>query len=72
VKKFEKVKSFCGACKSRFVKQFFLLFGAILTVVFESVVFNPSKIIQGTFLGPFLLKKWFLERQLMGLVTVLF
>jgi hypothetical protein len=30
-----------------------MLFGAILTVVFENVVFNPSKIIQGTFLGPF-------------------
>jgi hypothetical protein len=39
-----------------------MLFGAILTVDFENVVFYPSKIIQGTFLGPFLLKKWFLER----------
>jgi hypothetical protein len=38
-----------------------MIFGAILTVVFENVVFNPSKIVQGTFLGPFLLKKWFLE-----------
>jgi hypothetical protein len=42
--------------------MFFMLFGAILRVVFENVVFNPSKIIQGNFLGPFLLKKWFLGR----------
>jgi hypothetical protein len=48
--------------KIRKSKMFFMLLGAILTVVFEKVVFNPSKIIQGTFLGPFLFKKWFLER----------
>jgi hypothetical protein len=36
VKKFEKVKSFCGACKSNNV---FMLFYAILTVVFKNVVF---------------------------------
>jgi hypothetical protein len=30
-----------------------MLFEAILTVVFENVVFNPSKIIQGTYLGLF-------------------
>jgi hypothetical protein len=39
-----------------------MLFGAILTEFFENVVFNPSKIIQETFLGPFLLNKQFLER----------
>jgi hypothetical protein len=62
VKKFKKVKSFCGACKSRFYEQrFFMIFGAILKVVIENVDFNPSKIVQGTFLGPFLLEKWFLE-----------
>jgi hypothetical protein len=38
-----------------------MLFDAILTVVFDNVVFNPWKIIQGTCLGHFLLKKWFLE-----------
>jgi hypothetical protein len=27
----------------------FMLFGAILTVVFENIVFNQSKTIQGTF-----------------------
>jgi hypothetical protein len=36
-----------------------MLFDAILTVVFENVVFNPSIIIQGACLGPFLLKKGF-------------
>jgi hypothetical protein len=39
-----------------------MLFDALLTIVFEDIVFNPTKIIQGTCLGPFLLKKWFLER----------
>jgi hypothetical protein len=38
-----------------------MIFAAIFTAVFENVVFNPSKIIQGAFLGPFWLKKWFLE-----------
>jgi hypothetical protein len=63
VKKFEKVKSFCGACKSRFFEPgFFMLFDAILTAVFEKIAVNLTKIIQGTCLGPFLLKKWVLER----------
>jgi hypothetical protein len=45
----EKVKSICGACKSRFFNRvFFMLFDALLTVVFEDIVFNPTKIIQGT------------------------
>jgi hypothetical protein len=34
-----------------------MIVGAILTVVFENAAYNPSKIVQGTFLGPFLLKK---------------
>jgi hypothetical protein len=42
-----------------------------LTVFFEDIVFNPTKIIQGTFLGPILLKKCFLERYLVGPVTFL-
>jgi hypothetical protein len=46
-----------GPVKVDFLNKVFMLFGAILTVDFENVVFNPSKIIQGTFLGPFLLKK---------------
>jgi hypothetical protein len=36
-----------------------------LTLVFEDIVFNPTKIIQGTCLGPIL------ERYLIGLVTFL-
>jgi hypothetical protein len=36
-----------------------MLFGAILTAVFEKIAFNLTKIIQGTCLGPILLKKWF-------------
>jgi hypothetical protein len=63
VKKVEKVKSICGAYKSSFFEQsFVMLFDAILTVVFEDIVFNPTKITQGTFLGHILLKKCFLER----------
>jgi hypothetical protein len=62
VEKVKKVKSICGACKSRFFNRVFYAFDALLTVVFEDIVFNPTTIIQGTCLGPFLLKKWFLER----------
>jgi hypothetical protein len=39
-----------------------MLFDAILTAVFEKIAVDLTKIIQGTCLGPFLLKKWFLER----------
>jgi hypothetical protein len=39
--------------------MFFVLFGAILTLVFENIVFNPSKIIQGTCLGLFAQKVGF-------------
>jgi hypothetical protein len=46
-----------GPLKVDFLNNVFYAFGAILTVVFENVVFNPSKIVQGTFLGPVLLKK---------------
>jgi hypothetical protein len=42
-----------------------MLFDALLTVVFENIVFNPTKIILGPCLGPILLKKCFLERYLM-------
>jgi hypothetical protein len=48
-----------------------MLFDALLTVVFEDIVFNPTKIIQETFLGPILLKKCFLEKYLIGPVTFL-
>jgi hypothetical protein len=52
-----------GPVKVDFLKQvFFMLFDAILTAVFEKIAVNLTKIIQGTCLGPFLLKKWFLER----------
>jgi hypothetical protein len=74
VQKVKKVKFICGACKSRFFEQsFFMLFDALLTVVFEDIVFNPTKIIQGTCLGPIFLKKCFLERYryLIGPVTFL-
>jgi hypothetical protein len=36
-----------------------MLFGAILSVVLENVVYKQSKIIQGTFLGPFCSKSGF-------------
>jgi hypothetical protein len=39
-----------------------MLFDTLLTVVLEDTVFNPTKIIQGTFLGPILPKKCFCER----------
>jgi hypothetical protein len=39
-----------------------MLFDAILSAVFEKIAFKLMKIIQGTCLGPFLLKKGFLER----------
>jgi hypothetical protein len=48
-----------------------MLFDALLTVVFEDIVFNPTKIIQGTCLGPILLKKCFLERYLIAPVKFL-
>jgi hypothetical protein len=54
VGKFEKEKSIDGACKSRFLNNVFMLFDAILTAVFENMVFDPTKIIQGTF--------WAMER----------
>jgi hypothetical protein len=60
-----------GTVKVDFLNNFFMLFDALLTVVFEDIVFNPTKIIQGTFLGPILLKKCFLERYLIGPVTFL-
>jgi hypothetical protein len=41
-----------------------MLFDAILTVVFENVVFNPSIFIQGTWLGPF-----FSQKKVFGKVT---
>jgi hypothetical protein len=47
------------------------LFEALLNVVFEDLVFNPTKIIQVTCLGPVLLKKCFLERDLIGPVAFL-
>jgi hypothetical protein len=50
-----------GPVKVDFLNQIFMLFGAILTAVFKKIAFNLTKIIQGTCLGPFLLKKWFLE-----------
>jgi hypothetical protein len=51
-----------GPVKVDFLNQVFLLFDAILTAVFEKIAYKLMKIIQGTCLGPFLLKKWFLER----------
>jgi hypothetical protein len=48
-----------------------MLFGALLTVVFGDIVLNPTKIIQGTCLGPILIKKCFLKRYLIGSVTFL-
>jgi hypothetical protein len=48
-----------------------MLLDALLTVVFEDIVFNPTKVIQGTCLGPILLKKRFLEMYLIGPVTFL-
>jgi hypothetical protein len=39
-----------------------MLFDGILTAVFENMVFDPTKIVQGTSLGPALFKKWFLAR----------
>jgi hypothetical protein len=49
-----------------------MLFDALSTEVFEDIVFNPTKIIQGTCIGPILLKKSFLERNLMGPLAFLF
>jgi hypothetical protein len=46
-----------------------MLFGALC--VFEELVFNPTKIIQGTCLGSILLKKCFLVRYLIDPVTFL-
>jgi hypothetical protein len=40
-----------------------MLSDALLTVVFEDIVFNPTKIIQGTCLG------YFAQRVLFGKVT---
>jgi hypothetical protein len=58
--KIRKSKIHLWDCKSRFFEQqFFMLFDALLTVVFENTVFNPTKTIQGTCLGPNLLKKCF-------------
>jgi hypothetical protein len=45
-------------------KKFLMLFDAILTVVFGNVVFDPSKIIQGTCLGTF-----FSSKSVFGKVT---
>jgi hypothetical protein len=40
-KKFDNVKYFCGACKSRFFEPgFFMLFDAILTAVFKKIAFQ--------------------------------
>jgi hypothetical protein len=36
-----------------------MLFDAILTVVFEDIVFKPAKIVQGTCLGPIFSKSAF-------------
>jgi NhaP-type Na+/H+ or K+/H+ antiporter len=62
-----------GPVKADFLTKFCMLFDALSSVVFEDmpVVFNPMKIIQGTCLGPILLKKCFLERYLIGPVTFL-
>jgi hypothetical protein len=47
-----------GPVKVDFLNQVsFMLFGAILTVVFEKIAFNLTKIIQGTCLGPFFSQK---------------
>jgi hypothetical protein len=52
-----------GPVKVDFLRKFFfMLFGALLTVVFEYIVFNPTKIIEGTCSGAILLKKCFVER----------
>jgi hypothetical protein len=48
-----------------------MLFDTLLTVVFEDIVFNTTKIIQENCLGPILLEKCFLERYLIGPVTFL-
>jgi hypothetical protein len=48
--------------KVDFLTTFFMLFDAILTVIFEKKVFNTLKIVQGAFLGSFLFRKGFLER----------
>jgi hypothetical protein len=60
-----------GPVKVDFLKKVFILFDALLAVVFEDIVFNPAKIIQGTCSGPILLKKCFLERYLIAPVTFL-
>jgi hypothetical protein len=60
-----------GPVKIDFFNKVFLLFDALLTAVFKDMVFNPTKIIKGTYLGPILLKKYFLERHLIGPVKFL-
>jgi hypothetical protein len=71
VKKVGKVKSILGPIKVDFLNKVFMLFDAVLTVVFEEIVFNPTKIMQGACSGPILLKKCCLERYLIGPVTYL-
>jgi hypothetical protein len=39
-----------------------MLFDGISAAVFENMVFDPTKIVQGTSIGPSLFKKWFFER----------
>jgi hypothetical protein len=43
-----------------------MLFDALLTVVFEDIVLNPTKIIQGTCLGHILLQKCFFGKVIYG------
>jgi hypothetical protein len=38
-----------------------MLFDGILSAVFENMVFDPTKIVQGTSLWPSLFKKWVLK-----------
>jgi hypothetical protein len=54
-----------------FLNNVFMLFNALLTLVFDYIVFNPTEIIQSICLGPFLLKKCFLEMKLIGYVKFL-
>jgi hypothetical protein len=52
-------------------KTFYMLFHGIFTAVSENTNLNPTKIIQGTFLDLFLLKKSFFERHLSRPMTFL-
>jgi hypothetical protein len=51
-----------GPVKVDFLNKVFMPFDALLTVVFENIAFNPTKIIQGASLGHISIKKCYLER----------